>query len=115
MIHSVVVAAAAVKEFPATGNDSVSQVEPEVGGQITELTLPPTGRNLGRILNLLQVLRVFGDNQSLAVPGALSRLDGRLLLCRDGCADASDGQLDPHGQLRVGDLQRLKVRQNHQP
>ena len=113
VIHGVVVAAAAVKELPAAGDDAVSEVEPEVGGEVTELTLPPTGRDFRRVLDLFEVLRVFGDDERLPVPGALGGLYSRLLLCGDGSADAGNGQLDPHGQLGVCDLQRLHVGQHH--
>ena len=41
ILHRMVVAPRAVKEAPAAQNGTIREVEPEVGGEVAALTLPP--------------------------------------------------------------------------
>ena len=61
VLHPVVVSTAAVKELPTTHDGAVGEVEPQVGGEVTLLTLPACRGAPHTVVQLGQALRMSGE------------------------------------------------------
>ena len=63
VLHAVVVSTAAVKELPTTHDGAVGEVEPQVGGEVTLLTLPASRGAPHTVVQLGQALRMSGEGK----------------------------------------------------